>query len=142
MRSACNIPHHWALTKKLFAAGYLVDDSAESNFFIPGNDVIISSEANIAAAPKASVKVSGNTAKFTVKKYSNADGYEVRIYDVFDAKLFTTKTIKKNGSAKRTLTYKKVPAGMYAAIVVPYTTVDGAKVYGSESTPVYFNITK
>ncbi len=131
-------------SKSFFSAGFMPQDSGYNFFYIPGKNVTISSSLNLKAAPKASVKVSGTTAKFTVKKYSGADGYEVRLYSslFFSTGLYTTKTISKNGSAKRTLSIKKLPAGPYAAIVVPYTTVDGEKVYGTESAPVYFNVTK
>ena len=91
-------------------------------------------------APKASVKVSGKTAKFSVKKTKGAEGYEVKITRMYDEYNPIEKEIKKSGSAKRTLSVKKLKAGSYYATVIPYKTVKGEKVYGAESKAVYFEI--
>jgi len=123
-------------------AGYRVKDFDLANYFLGYNgqfEVGPSVKAAI-AAPKASVKVSGTTAKFTVKKTKGAEGYEVKIIRMYDENGTIEKVIKKSGSAKRTLSVKKLKAGNYYATVIPYKTVNGEKVYGAESKAVYFEI--
>ncbi|MBR5369655.1 MAG: hypothetical protein IK138_10345 [Lachnospiraceae bacterium] len=125
----------------LMKAGYRVADNGIKSFFYGynGQFEVGTSKAAI-TAPKASVKVSGSTAKFTVKKTKGAEGYEVKITRMYDEYNPIEKEIKKSGSAKRTLSVKKLNAGSYYATVVPYKTVDGEKVYGAESKAVYFEI--
>lgn len=51
-----------------------------------------------------------------------------------------TKDFKKPGKKAQTLTVKDLAPGTYVATVTPYKTVNGEKVYGSESNAVYFEI--
>ncbi len=132
-------------SKAFYAAGFKPVDSGLRQFYSDSVGLVISSTQKISNAPKVSVKVSKTTAKFTIKAYAGAEGYEIRVYNAdyfFRSMTYTTKTLAKDGGKKRTYKLKKIPAGMYAAIIVPYTTVNGKKVYGTESAPVYFNITK
>ena len=124
-------------------AGYRVKDYGLTNFYygLNGQFEVSPSVKAAIAAPKVSVKVSGTTAKFTVKKTKGAEGYEIQIIRKYDdSNPLTEKTIQKSGSAKRTLSVKKLKSGSYYATVVPYKTVNGEKVYGAESKAVYFEI--
>ena len=124
-------------------AGYRVKDSGLTNYYygLNGQFEVSPSVKAAIAAPKVSVKVSGTTAKFTVKKTKGAEGYEIQIIRKYDdSNPLTEKTIKKSGSAKRTLSVKKLKSGSYYATVVPYKTVNGEKVYGAESKAVSFEI--
>lgn len=91
---------------------------------------IIPNQQGIAAEsigiPKISVKVSGEKIKVKIGKTEGASGYLVYMKKPGEKKYKKIGTVKKDGSAKRTYTFKKLIGGDYSIKVKAYDK-DGKK---------------
>ncbi|MCR5203733.1 MAG: 5'-nucleotidase C-terminal domain-containing protein [Lachnospiraceae bacterium] len=105
--------------------------------FIPAN---AATDPSAVGKPKISVKVSENTAKLTIKKTANAEGYYVYLKSASDKDFSQVAEIAKNGASKRKYTLSGLAAGDYKVKVRAYAgenlskysktksfTIEGAK---------------
>lgn len=131
-----------SMPEQVIDQGYIPLKSDYNNIFCgyKGTFAVGPKIKQATSAPSVSVKVDGTTAKFSVNKTKGAEGYEVRIVRNNDVNGIIDKTIKQSGSKKRTLSVKNLKIGNYYANIIPYKTVSGKKVYGTESKTLYFEI--
>lgn len=90
------------------------------------------------AKPVISAKVTsaGNAIKITINKTADAEGYRIYMKGPAATKYKLIKTLKSDGTAKRSYTKKKLTDGVYSFKVKAYRVIDGKKVYGSTGKAV------
>ena len=96
------------------------------------------------ARPTISTKVTSamNGVKFTIAKTTGAEGYRIYMKAPGTTKYKSIKTLKKDGTDKRSYTKKNLANGEYWFKVRAYRVVDGKKIFSSYSKAVKIVIDK
>lgn len=76
---------------------------------------------------KAVATSTGTGIKLTIKKTSGAQGYYIYLKKSHEDSFKKVKTLKKDGSATRSVTFKELETDLYTFKVKAYTVVDGKK---------------
>ena len=96
------------------------------------------SAATKAGKPTVTVKANddGKSATITIAKTKNAEGYKIMVLKPGAKKYVKLATVKKDGSAERTYTAKKLAAGEYKFKIRAYTKSGKKTVWGKYSKVV------
>lgn len=88
----------------------------------------------------AKVTSAGDSVKFYIDPTDRADGYRIYMKAPRSEKYSLAKTLRKDGSVKRSYTLKKLSDGVYSFKVRAYRVIDGKKVFGSYSPALSIEI--
>lgn len=114
----------------------------EISMISPTRHVSAAEDSTGPGIPEISAKIqkSGNAVKITIAKTTDAEGYQVYMRTPDSESFKKIKTIKKDGTKKRTYTKKNLGGGTYTFKVRAYRTVDGTKVYSAYSRDIPMEI--
>jgi len=84
---------------------------------------------------------SADTVKLSITKTSGAEGYYIYMKGSFDSKYKKVKSLKKDGTAARSVSIKNLDSDLYSFKVKAYANINGKKVYSAYSNEVTVRIT-